>query len=796
MFSIPENTTHKQESDFLSELENQMASNGLSPDQQIIADDKIHRYSSTDKKNNKAEWYFAHEGLSSKKNKYLICIYGSWRTSEKHKFKSWENGNNKFDMAEKKELTEIYKKKHLEAEQKLKEQHDKTALEAKKIYDNAPAEPLTEEYTKYLTNKDIKATPEIRYEHNEYGYPSIIIPLRNIDGEIRTLQFISVSVDGKVYKSFLTGGEKKGSFFVLGELSDGTRVYIVEGFATGVSVYAAIKSPVVVAIDKGNLDPVIENLRNKYPNSNLIIAGDNDINEEDINYGRDAAMAAAKKHGCFVTIPEAIDGKSTDFNDVHKNLSLEEVKKQLKNIIKVQTQEDELSELAAKLSKKNNPSESFQLSLLPPILRNYVSEICETTNAHPLMITCAVLTTISVFMKKRFFINYYQVLYPNLWLLCIAGSGQFKTTALSRGLKFANEKNSKINNEIKELKKDLKVAQEEKEKTKIEEQIEQLTKENVLLPLKNTSEGLLELLDQGREGGIIASEFSDWLRGLEKSHNGDMKPMFVSLYDCVLTYEYHTKGGGTYIADKSFISIMGVTTLSWLKKDLKKDDSSSGFLARFLMFTIPDQDIIPSFFPTQLKAEKTNAEMAFEEKLKKIEQTISCEYTYSEKAIKTGDYFHQEIYKMKKNYNEKCKEVLGCFEKRWSPYLVKLSMPIQFFFDDETTEIGEESVISAFNILLPAIKSTAELFEKELGESEHQQKERKVYRWICEKVAENGRPVTRAEIQASRQLSGGPKELDDVLEGLLLSEEIGTEEVYGKKEKILKSKTKFFPLKK
>ena len=56
---------------------------------------------------------------------------------------------------------------------------------------------------------------------------------------------------------------------------DGT-VYIVEGCATGANIYQATGTAVAVAFDAGNLKPVALNLKQKFPDAELIICADND----------------------------------------------------------------------------------------------------------------------------------------------------------------------------------------------------------------------------------------------------------------------------------------------------------------------------------------------------------------------------------------------------------------------------------------------------------------------------------------------------------------------------------------
>src|SRR5207253_8510538 len=96
--------------------------------------------------------------------------------------------------------------------------------------------------------------------------------------------------------------------------------------------------------------------------------------------------------------------------------------------------------LAALEKAEKDTCRTFKLSYLPPILHNYVQALCQTTNAHPIMITSAVLSTVAAFLQKRAYIEegeYFQRLYPNLWMLNISKSGQFKSTALNKGARLA-----------------------------------------------------------------------------------------------------------------------------------------------------------------------------------------------------------------------------------------------------------------------------------------------------------------------------------------------------------------------
>lgn len=786
------------EQDLKDQCISHMTENGFILDEPIIADGKIHRFSKDEKRTKQDEWYISHYGSSVSGNPYLVCNYGSWSTGEKYTFKSWSKNIN-FNIQQRREFAEILKKNQEDASAQIQKEYDSAAMKARKIWAEAqktPPENHVDEYLKYPNDKGIYPTG-VKFWSYLDKYPCIILAWRNINGEIRTLQFIYTDSDGKTSKRWLLGGEKKGNFHTIpsefnpdGEINATCEIYIVEGWATGKSVQMALESEqhnnfvVVVAGDKGNIAPVIENIRNKNPNIRITIAADNDP------VGKSAAIDAANRFGCHVTLPIFAEDRLyasndpekklyTDFNDLHSACGLEEVKKQLKNIIVLPSQKDDLKCIATNLLKREDPFSSFSLDSLPEVLRNHVKSICETTSAHPIMITSSVLTTISAFMGKRFCIpegDFYQTLYPNLWILCIAGSGQFKTTALNKGAKFAYEKYNEIEKEIRRLDSEIKKIPNSDltQKRELEEARQQLSLQNILLPNKTTTEGLLEYLSQGHNGAIFQSEFAEWLQGFEKNGNNDLKSIFTVLFDVPPLYRYKTKNNGDHVLQEPCISICAVSTLDWLKRDLKPDDTTSGFFARFLLFTPPqDKSEIPPALPTKKPNTISQAEIMFKNKLIEIDElSDTWFYTISESAKETYSTMCRNIYEMADTYDDKCKMILEPYIKRWCPGLLKLAIIMQFFENSESKQIGENALIAAMSILILAIKSTANLFEGELGESEHQRKCRILLDWICQKVQKTGTPVLRKDILASKKLNGGVTEYDYILNTLTESGKI------------------------
>jgi len=176
--------------------------------------------------------------------------------------------------------------------------------------------------TPYLQTKQIPLTNEIYT--NAKGQDTFI-PAYDENGKIWSIQYIRA--DGT--KRFAKNARKEGCFHVFGGLSSldmAPTIIIAEGYATAVSIGVALRTPAVAAFDSGNLPHVAKALRAKFPDKQIIIAGDDDRHLEKtqgFNPGRMKAEEAAKAVGGHCVFPrfgrkEARDNPKafTDFNDL------------------------------------------------------------------------------------------------------------------------------------------------------------------------------------------------------------------------------------------------------------------------------------------------------------------------------------------------------------------------------------------------------------------------------------------------------------------------------------------------
>lgn len=127
----------------------------------------------------------------------------------------------------------------------------------------------------------------------------LLVPLRDTCGMIYNVQVIFSS--GR--KSFPRNAPKQGMFHLIGEPTANRPLAVAEGYATAASIYEAVGWPCAVAVDVHNLRPVACKLQQQYPQSSLILCGDDDFGTEG-NPGRTITTQLAQELECRVVFPQ------------------------------------------------------------------------------------------------------------------------------------------------------------------------------------------------------------------------------------------------------------------------------------------------------------------------------------------------------------------------------------------------------------------------------------------------------------------------------------------------------------
>jgi putative DNA primase/helicase len=426
-------------------LEN-MAKNGIPYRGKLITNTETVQRWTADNKKSKDEWYIAHEGISDSGSPYLICIYGSWSQGKKVEYRSWQDGSGW--LPKKEELpgiqANVTRLKQIAERERLQTQQ-KAAQKAEHIYRNASQFPENEDHRAYFEKKKITAEGEPRYGYR--GTPetqALILPLRNVEGEIRSLQYIWVDAEGKTHKRFESGGEKQGNFMPLKPYFDAEELYICEGYATGVSIQKATHRPVIVAFDAGNLEPVVANLIKKHPDKRFIICADND-REKPINKGIQAAKAIQEKYGCTYTYPDTgcvLDGV-TDFNDLQVAFGTSMVKQQLEDH---ETKGGQVEENWEGDADEIIEWDEYPIEAFPENIRNYMQEIVKKVQVSNELVGGNVLATMSTAVQNLGDVNLGSHTAPlSLFSLSVAESGERKTAVMKHVLKPFQQKGMKLN---------------------------------------------------------------------------------------------------------------------------------------------------------------------------------------------------------------------------------------------------------------------------------------------------------------------------------------------------------------
>lgn len=196
------------------------------------------------------------------------------------------------------------------AQQQAQEQSDRSARFTSKL--EALAVQAQPGESAYLSGKGL---PGFTYPILPGG--ALLLVLVNESGKDAAAQ--TITEEGE--KRLLTGSAKKGSYHVINPSSSPEMVIIGEGLATVLSVHLMRPEALaVVAIDAGNLLPVTQVMRRKYPQAQIVIAADNDIKPAEPNTGKEAAEKAAATVTGQVALPPG-DHKS-DWNDYHQQHGL------------------------------------------------------------------------------------------------------------------------------------------------------------------------------------------------------------------------------------------------------------------------------------------------------------------------------------------------------------------------------------------------------------------------------------------------------------------------------------------
>lgn len=199
----------------------------------------------------------------------------------------------------------------------------------------------------YAARKGIDAPESCRFLPTDQG-GGLVIPMLRYDlDRAKALKGVQIIRDDGT-KKFTFGMSKPGTACRLGLPVIGEPVFVVEGYATGMSVRMAMERryPVFVAFDAYNLPIVVAAVHQTLPGCPIVICADDDYKTTNKglpnNVGRNQAQVAMDgvmdgPNGARLVVrtfplfrkDTPRGDKDTDFNDLHRLEGLDEVRAQL-----------------------------------------------------------------------------------------------------------------------------------------------------------------------------------------------------------------------------------------------------------------------------------------------------------------------------------------------------------------------------------------------------------------------------------------------------------------------------------
>ncbi|KHK00311.1 DUF3987 domain-containing protein [Desulfovibrio sp. TomC] len=486
----------------------------------------------------------------------------------------------------------------------------------------------------------------------------------------------------------------------------------------------------------------------------------------------------------------------------------------------------------------------------PPVIKSYIEALTEESGCQVVSATINTLSLMSSVLQKSLHIpkiasngkkeGYFQELYPNLWIVEVNKSGNFKTTTqnnahevaykiesitsdaavqlnklasiIIKKYKAGNLFNRQELNELclaklpgnlsdyaellsiraeKKLDDDFKKAIDSVGTLALNEINSQglslddcfykipvhLIDRSIFIPARITLEALLDYIAFKGGGLILSSEFSTWLAFVAGGGRGlQARATLTDLYDVPKRYAYSTKTDGTTALEKPFLSMCGAMTYSSFKELATSESIQSGFLARFLLFTPPPVETSIPAWPTakdgkriyDAKKEMFNLLMT---------APVEKEYLLSEDAKEYYEGIHGELEEYVKKFSIDKSDLIEPFFRRWSPYILKIAMLMQYSEDPASTEINDKSIYNALQVVACAFMSTKWLIHEHISGTSFDDQ----VKVVLEYLANNKGERTWGELIASHKIKGGAKKYGAVLRHLKNEGRISISVVKGKK---------------
>lgn len=268
------------------------AQSGIRLPHSLTVDGSIHRFKMTPKDQKQSGFYILFRNSFG-----LAGTIGNFQDDIKINVKGHDRPLSPLEFAMVERQIKESQEKHLVEQEK---EWIKVAENVKAVWDNADELGLD---NWYIQKKKLKNTHGAKlYKDN-----IVITPMYDENGKLWSLERI---IPGEGKKAWF-GGKKNGNFWIIGDTTKCKEIVIVEGYATGVTIFEETGIPVAISYGSGGIVPVAKKIHNMFHDKSITIAADNDASQ----ISQNKAYQAQELYGCRVEVSPKSDNEGTDFND-------------------------------------------------------------------------------------------------------------------------------------------------------------------------------------------------------------------------------------------------------------------------------------------------------------------------------------------------------------------------------------------------------------------------------------------------------------------------------------------------
>jgi phage/plasmid primase-like uncharacterized protein/late competence protein required for DNA uptake (superfamily II DNA/RNA helicase) len=223
--------------------------------------------------------------------------------------------------------TEEYRKRQLKEEQRKTEEKELSKKRAGDHAGNIISNCVLKHHP-YLQNKGIDKPVLVNIKNYKVSDTqtvyagALILPIYDINNQEILIGAQFINPDGQRF--YISGTAIADGIHVIEGDPSLSYVGVVEGYATGLSVYMATGATVVIAFDANGMEGKAERLKGSFLGKQLVFFGDNDSHKD--YTGNKAAHTAAQKTNGIAAIP-VLSGK--DWDDYRQKNGTEPTRKEI-----------------------------------------------------------------------------------------------------------------------------------------------------------------------------------------------------------------------------------------------------------------------------------------------------------------------------------------------------------------------------------------------------------------------------------------------------------------------------------